>query len=79
MIASMCYHDCLGIAAPHSLHPLAAPVYTAREDAHIVELVPLLSKKGLHHIPIVNTENRLVGIVAQSDLIGALYVGSAKA
>ena len=57
---------------------MATPVYTAREDAHIVELVPLLSEKGLHHIPIVNAENRLVGIVTQSDLIGALYAGSAK-
>ncbi len=58
---------------------MATPVYTVREDAHIVELVPLLSEKGLHHIPIVNAENRLVGMVTQSDLIGALYAGSAKA
>lgn len=57
---------------------MAAPVYTVREDAHIVELVPLLSERGLHHIPIVNAENRLVGMVTQSDLIGALYAGSAK-
>lgn len=57
---------------------MATPVYTAREDAHIVELVPLLSEKGLHHIPIVDAENRLVGIVTQSDLIGALYAGSTK-
>jgi len=56
---------------------MAAPVYTARDDAHIVELVPLLSEKGLHHIPIVNAENRLVGMVTQSDLIAALYAGSA--
>ena len=58
---------------------MAAPVYTVGEDAHIAELVPLLSEKGLHHIPVVNAENRLVGMVTQSDLIGALYAGSAKA
>jgi CBS domain-containing membrane protein len=55
---------------------MTSPVHTAREDAHIVELVPLLSEKGLHHIPIVNAENRLVGMVTQSDLIAALYAGS---
>lgn len=55
---------------------MATPVFSAREDMHIVELVPLLSEKGLHHIPIVNTEKRLVGMVAQSDLIAALYAGS---
>lgn len=54
---------------------MASPVHTAREDAHIVELVPLLSENGLHHIPIVNAENRLVGMVTQSDLIAALYAG----
>lgn len=54
---------------------MATPVVTAREDMHIVELVPLLSDKGLHHIPVVNGERRLVGMVTQSDLIAALYTG----
>lgn len=57
---------------------MAAPAITASEDMHIVELVPLLSDHGLHHIPIVNAERRLVGMVTQSDLIAALYAGSTK-
>lgn len=52
---------------------MASPVRTIREDDHILELVPLLSDKGLHHVPVVNQENRLVGMVTQSDLIAALY------
>ncbi len=56
---------------------MASPAYTAQEDMHIVELVPLLSVKGFHHIPIVNAERRLVGMVTQSDLIAALYASSA--
>ena len=55
---------------------MAAPVYTAKDTMHIVELVPLLSERGLHHIPIVDAERRLVGMVTQSDLIAALYAGS---
>jgi len=55
---------------------MAAPVYMAKETMHIVELVPLLSERGLHHIPIVNAERRLIGMVTQSDLIAALYAGS---
>ena len=54
---------------------MATPAFTARDDMHIVELIPLLSEKGLHHIPIVNAEQRLVGMVSQSDLIAALYAG----
>lgn len=57
---------------------MATPAVTAQEDMHIVELVPLLSDHGLHHVPIVNAERRLVGMVTQSDLIAALYAGGAK-
>lgn len=48
-------------------------VRTARTDMHIVELVPMLSDTGLHHIPIIDDERRLAGLVTQSDLIAALY------
>jgi CBS domain-containing membrane protein len=57
---------------------MATPAVTAQEDMHIVELVPLLSDHGLHHIPIVNAERRLVGMVTQSDLIAALYAGGSR-
>ena len=55
---------------------MAAPAYTAKETMHIVQLVPLLSEMGLHHIPIVDGERRLTGMVTQSDLIAALYAGT---
>ncbi len=48
-------------------------VHTANEDRNIVELVPLLSDNGMHHIPIIDKERRLTGIVTQSDLVAALY------
>ncbi|MCB1905754.1 MAG: CBS domain-containing protein, partial [Rhodocyclaceae bacterium] len=36
-------------------------------------LVRLFSQGGHHHIPIVDSAQRLVGIITQSDLIRALY------
>jgi CBS domain-containing membrane protein len=42
---------------------------------HIVELMPLFSEYELHHIPIVDDERRLVGIVSSSDLVAGLYHG----
>ncbi|RZI39948.1 HPP family protein [Herbaspirillum sp. HC18] len=50
-------------------------VRTVRADMHIVELVPLLSDIGLHHVPVLDDERRLVGMITQSDLIAALYRG----
>lgn len=48
-------------------------VATARTDTHIAALVPHLADTGAHYVPIVDAENKLAGIVAQSDLIAALY------
>lgn len=52
---------------------MSTGVHTATVDTHIVELVPLLSDLGLHHIPVVDHERRLAGMVTQSDLVAALY------
>lgn len=49
------------------------PVLTVPADESVVELVPRLSDLGLHHLPVVNAERRLVGMVTQSDLLAALY------
>lgn len=57
---------------------MANPAFTVAEDEFITSLVPLLSDRGLHHVPVVNKEKRLVGIVTQSDLIAALYHGAVE-
>lgn len=49
----------------------SVPTLTA--DRPFVDLVPLMTDTGHRHIPILDEENRLVGIVSQSDLIAALY------
>jgi len=51
-------------------------VLTASTDTHIVELVPVLSNGGKHHVPVVDADGRLAGMLTQSDLIAALYRGS---
>ncbi|WP_343733425.1 HPP family protein [Duganella sp.] len=52
---------------------MSADPTTARVDTPIVDLVPLMADSGFHHIPIVDHEQRFVGIVTQSDLVAALY------
>lgn len=48
-------------------------VRVASAHRPLMELVPLFSEGGHHHIPIIDTESRLVGIITQSDLVRALY------
>ncbi len=54
---------------------MTRPVITVRAEQHVVELVPLLSDRGLHRVPVVDAEGRLLGMIAQSDVVAALYAG----
>lgn len=47
-------------------------VRVASADRHAVELLPLFSEAGHHHLPIIDHEHRLVGILTQSDLVRSL-------
>ncbi|WP_028241321.1 HPP family protein [Stutzerimonas azotifigens] len=52
---------------------MTSPVVTATPDTHMVELVNLLSDRGLHCLPVVEGDGTLVGLITQTDLIAALY------
>lgn len=47
-------------------------VRVASADRHLAELLPLFSASGHHHLPIVDADDRLVGMVTQSDVVKAL-------
>jgi CBS domain-containing membrane protein len=52
---------------------MTTQVRVASEDKHVVELLPLFSEGGHHHIPIVGPNSRLVGMITESDFVRALY------
>jgi CBS domain-containing membrane protein len=55
---------------------MSSPVVTANANMHIIELIPLMTQQRiLHHIPVLDDAQKLVGIVTQSDLVSALYHG----
>lgn len=47
-------------------------VRVASAERPLSELVPLFADTGHHHIPIIDADKRLVGIITQSDLVAAL-------
>lgn len=48
-------------------------VITARPHQALADLVPGFSDGGLHHMPVVDAQERVVGMVTQSDLVAALF------
>lgn len=49
------------------------PVRTIRGSAPVAELVALMSGEGLRHIPVVDDDERLQGIVSRTELIAVLH------
>lgn len=45
-------------------------------DRPLAELVPLFAEAGHHHIPVIDREQRLAGIITQSDLVRALHTAT---
>lgn len=65
----------------HKLRALVADVMTldvqvAHPDQSIGELVSLLSDQGLHHLPVLDAQRHVVGMISQSDPIAALLRAS---
>ncbi|MCT9812240.1 HPP family protein [Acidovorax sp. Be4] len=51
---------------------MSASAQTAFSSQHVMDLIPLFSSGGHHHLPIVDAELRLAGVITQTDLVRAL-------
>ena len=51
---------------------MSHPVQVAHMGQHAMDLVPLFSTGGHHHIPIVDSQERLAGVITQTDLVRTL-------
>ncbi|HEY9029372.1 MAG TPA: HPP family protein [Burkholderiaceae bacterium] len=48
-------------------------VLTAAPGQELVDLMPAFSDGGRHHLPVVDPDRRLVGMLTQSDMVAALF------
>jgi CBS domain-containing membrane protein len=51
---------------------MARQVRVVSQDRPIGDLLPLFSTTGHHHVPVIDGERRLVGMITQSDVVRAL-------
>jgi CBS domain-containing membrane protein len=57
---------------------MTSQVRVMSADRHVVELLPLFSEGGHHHIPIIDAHRKLAGMITESDFVRALYRGELK-
>ncbi|NOY62445.1 MAG: HPP family protein [Gammaproteobacteria bacterium] len=51
---------------------MSSPVITMHKDEPIATLIPLFTEKNIHHIPIVDEQNKLVGMVTRLSVMKAM-------
>jgi CBS domain-containing membrane protein len=56
---------------------MSAPVKAARPQTPIAQIVPFMADAGLHHLPVVDDDGRVVGMVTQSDVMAAMFAVAA--
>ncbi len=52
---------------------MARQVRVASEQRAVSELIPMFAQAGHHHLPIIDREKRLVGMLTESDVVRALH------
>jgi CBS domain-containing membrane protein len=52
---------------------MTSPVATIGVHAPVTEIIQLMIDRGFHHIPVVDEDDRLAGIVTRSELVAVLH------
>lgn len=60
-------------SAPHVGALMNPGVRTVAVTTSFMELLPLFANDGHHHIPVLDAEERLAGMITETDLIAGLY------
>ncbi len=54
-------------------HVMTTPAITVNEKQHILDLFPIFYERGMHHLPVVNEDRKLTGMVTPKNLLIALH------
>jgi CBS domain-containing protein len=62
----------------HAMDVMTTSVVTVRPDTPVQEVAKILSERSISGVPVVDTENRLVGIVSEGDLLHRVETGTER-
>lgn len=62
----------------HTMDIMTTNVITVRPETSVQELAVLLAERGISGVPVVDADNRVVGIVSEGDLLHRAETGTAR-
>ncbi len=72
------FNDLVAVARDHFSEPVASvmtrPVRTIEAGASLIRALGTMLSGRFHHMPVVNAEGQVVGMVTQSDLLRAVFM-----
>jgi CBS domain-containing protein len=68
----------MGTSPMHAMDIMTTNVITVRPETSVQELAMLLAERGISGVPVVDADNRLVGIVSEGDLLHRAETGTAR-
>lgn len=54
-------------------HLMTSPAITVKQDQHILDLFSVFYQNEIHHLPVVDQQNKLVGMITPKDVLIALH------
>jgi CBS domain-containing membrane protein len=57
---------------------MSTPVKAAQPDTPIAQIVPFMADNGLHHLPVIDAQGHVMGMVTQSDVMAAMFAVAAN-
>jgi CBS domain-containing membrane protein len=51
---------------------MTSPAITAKPDDHLSDVAKILDQKGIKRLPVVDDQNKLIGIISRADIIRVL-------
>lgn len=52
---------------------MSTPLVTVREDTDVIHLLPIFARKRCHHLPVVNADKKIIGMVTLPSLLAVLH------
>ena len=68
-------HDVTTDKHEYAGHLMQTNVFTLREEQHVMDVLNIISQKNIRHFPVVNEQEKVVGMITARNILSVLSKG----